>query len=216
MVLCIEYFGEMVNNMNLYLGITVKNYIGQENKAIFWYCPERIKPLLPYEAIIEDFHLYPDESILTTEFNQKLYYDSFTEEERKNLLTNIEPDHPDHIEGIYLIKEGVEFLRNFRYPKDEARRCVDEFFSGYEIESLGKYLRERYGFHLEKLKIEFPIDNTSLQGYFRDPWHIKYLPVFQLDEDPIFPLEIAVSRISVETDRIYFRYEGYTLMEFLA
>jgi len=178
--------------MEIYWGLTELGENEKGKKIIYWYCRERVKPPAPYDQIIEDFHTYPDEPRHLTEFEEKLYYDSFTKEERELLLTELEKDSPDYIEDIDQTKEEVEFFKNFCYSKDEARRCVNEFFTEEEVEVLEKYLARKYGLKFEKMGIPCPIDKFELFSHCRDPWNCEEEPDYILHEDPDFPLDIPV------------------------
>lgn len=188
--------------MLLYWGLTKLEHNEKGEKIIYWYCPERIKPVAPYDQIVEDFHSYPDEPTQLTEFEQKLYYDTFTEEERKLLLTDLEKDSPDYIEGLDLKKEEVEFFKNFCYSKDEARRCVNEFFTEEEIDLLESYLAQEYGFRLEKMEITCPLDKFELASHCRDPWDCEEEADYLLHYDPNFLLDIPVEGIIEQVYKI--------------
>ncbi len=188
--------------MVLYWGLTELEINEKGKKIIYWYCPERIKPAIPHDQKIKDFHSYPDYPAQLTEFEQKLYYDSFTEEERELLLTDLEKDSPDYVEGLDLKKEEVEFFKNFCYSKDEARRCVNEFFTGEEIDLLESYLAQKYGFKLKKMEITCPIDKCELVSCCRDLWDCEEEPDYLLQEDPGFPLDIPVEGIIEQVYKI--------------
>jgi hypothetical protein len=126
--------------MLLYQALTKLERDEKEEKIVVWYCPERVKPVAPYEQVLKDFHLYPDEPVELTEFEKKIRYDSFTKEERELLLTDIDEESLDYVNGLDMKKEEVEFFKNFRYSKDETRRCINEFFNRSEVEMLQEYL----------------------------------------------------------------------------
>jgi hypothetical protein len=178
--------------MILYLAFTHLERIDNMQKAIFWYCPERITPAASYEQILEDFHLYPDEPVMLNGFEKNIYYDTFTEEERDLLLTDIDEASPFYIKGVDFKKEEIEFFLNFRYSKDEARRAVNEFFTKNELGLLRNYLKLKFGYKLEVEVIKCPIDHVSFFGYCREPWDCEKEPDFILDQDPDFPLDIPV------------------------
>lgn len=179
--------------MFLYQPFTQLKRTKKQRWCIWWYCLERVQPVAPYEQILEDFHLYPEEPRELTELEQKIQEGAFTEEERELFLTDLDESYPEHLQGLDLKKEEVDFFANFRYAKDEARRGVNELFTRKEVEVLEEYLRRKYGYTLVIKDIRCPIDNIDFQGYCRDPWDCDDEADFLLHEDPDFPLGIPAA-----------------------
>ena len=178
--------------LKLYWAITHFGKDSDKPRMIHWYCPERLKPLADGRELIDDYHLCPDEPIVLSNFEYKAYYDLFTEEERKRLLTPLDPDDPDYMEGVDLSKEEIEIWYNYRYSKDELTRAINELFTEKETEILKQYLQEKYGFSLDAMEVDFPMSNFCLRGYCREAWNSDEEPDYILHEDPDFPLPIPV------------------------
>ncbi len=178
--------------VKLYWAMTHFEKVSNKPWLIHWYCPERLKPLADCQKLISDYDLCPEEPIILSGFEYKAYYDLFTKEERKRLLTPLDPDDPDYIEGVDLSKEEIEVWYNYRHSKDELTRAINELFTEKEIELLKQYLQEKYGFSLDAIEVDFPMSNFCLKGYCREAWNNDKEPDYILHEDPDFPLSIPV------------------------
>ncbi len=185
----------------LYQLTTIRKDDKDQNTIIYWYCPERLKPVMPYEEVLEDFHLYPDEPHELSELEMKIYYGLLKDHEREQ-LTELDEYSPDYIPGLDLKQEEVDFYKNFRYTKDEARRSVNEFFSLNEVKLLSEYLKTKYCFGLESEKIVIPVNNVLFYTYCREPWTSDKVPDFVLHDDPHFPLDMPVEGL-IDPDHLF-------------